>query len=541
MTAPIVPDADPFPYPPTPLTGTRPRLPFPVDALPTVLQNEVIALAEATQTDPAMAATTVLTVLAAAVGGRCEIEVRPGWREGLNIFTATVAGPGERESAVQAELTRPLRDQEAVLAEAGAAIRGQALTLAHIAEKAADHAKAAAARAEGPEKDRLQADAVAAGLMADSLKVPAVPRILADDVTGEAAASLLAEQGGRIAVISAEGGIFDVIAGRYSGNVPHMDVWLKGHAGDPLRVDRKGREPEYIPRPALTVGLMIQGHVLATIGGNGVFRGRGLLARFLYCLPESKVGSRRAGAPAVPDDVTEQYGKLIAGLAADFQGWTDPAILTLDAKATAGVIIFEEMIEPQLAGNGELAGIADWGAKWLGTIMRIAGLLHVAEHGEPGHKIPVTVSTLTRAGLIGNFLKYHALAAFDEMRIERDVSDAVYLLDLIGKMGVDSVSRRDLFTAAYRGRFEKATDLDAPIGVLVDHGWLAPIERPDTPGPGRPPSPRWHVYVSAISAVSAQPLTQPHSADTADIAETSPSSSGPAWASGLPNRRDGDR
>ena len=37
-----------------------------------------------------------------------------------------------------------------------------------------------------------------------------------------------------------------------------MDLWLKGHSGDPLRVDRKGRPPEHIPRPALTLGLMIQ-------------------------------------------------------------------------------------------------------------------------------------------------------------------------------------------------------------------------------------------------------------------------------------------
>jgi hypothetical protein len=39
---------------------------------------------------------------------------------------------------------------------------------------------------------------------------------LGADITPEAAASLLAEQGGRLAIISAEGGIFDIIGGRYS-------------------------------------------------------------------------------------------------------------------------------------------------------------------------------------------------------------------------------------------------------------------------------------------------------------------------------------
>ena len=94
--------------------------------------------------------------------------------------------------------------------------------------------------------------------------------MVADDVTPEAVASLLAECGGSIAVVSAEGGVFDIIAGRYSGNIPNMDVWLKGHSGDMIRVDRKGRPPEYIRKPAMTLGLMIQPDVLKSIAAQPV-------------------------------------------------------------------------------------------------------------------------------------------------------------------------------------------------------------------------------------------------------------------------------
>jgi hypothetical protein len=59
-------------------------------------------------------------------------------------------------------------------------------------------------------------EVIGAAQIADGIEVPPVPRLLADDITPEAAASLLAEQGGRLAIISAEGGIFDIIAGRYS-------------------------------------------------------------------------------------------------------------------------------------------------------------------------------------------------------------------------------------------------------------------------------------------------------------------------------------
>jgi Protein of unknown function (DUF3987) len=42
-------------------------------------------------TDPAMAGTAALTAVAACVGGRVTVQVRPGWREPLNLFTVTVA------------------------------------------------------------------------------------------------------------------------------------------------------------------------------------------------------------------------------------------------------------------------------------------------------------------------------------------------------------------------------------------------------------------------------------------------------------------
>lgn len=68
-----------------------------------------------------------------------------------------------------------------------------------------------------------------------------------------------------------------------------------------LRVDRKGRPPEYIPRPALTLGLCVQPEVLRDIAALPGFRGRGLLARILYSVPADLVGRRKIGEPAYPN------------------------------------------------------------------------------------------------------------------------------------------------------------------------------------------------------------------------------------------------
>jgi hypothetical protein len=301
---------------PVPLTRSVQLPPFAVDSLPEPIADMVRAVSEATQTDPAMPATCALSALSACTGGHAEIEVRSGWREPLCLYTATIAAPGERKSAVQQAMVRPVLDVETQLAEKGAAERLEAETRKQVAAKSADRQRNTAAAADPDKQDAALADAIGAAMFAEAIDVPPIPRLVADDVTPEAAASLLAEQGGRLAVISAEGGIFDIIAGRYSRSIPNMDLWLKGHSGDPLKVDRKGRAPEYIRRPALTLGLMIQPTVLAAIAANREFRGRGFLARILYAYPTSKVGRRKIAPPPADPAVEKRYEATVANLAA---------------------------------------------------------------------------------------------------------------------------------------------------------------------------------------------------------------------------------
>ena len=314
---------------PIPLILRRAVPMFPVDLLPKPMADMVTGLAEATQTDPAMAGTSALSVLSACCGGHAVIEVRPGWREPLDGYFGTIADPGERKSAVQTAMTRPLMTAEQWLAQHGAIERQQAEVRRIVAQKAAEVTRHKAARTAGT--DGADADmeaAQAAAQLAESIEVPAVPRLIADDITPEAAASLLAEQGGRLAIISAEGGIFDIIGGRYNANVPNLDLWLKGHSGDLLRVDRKGRAPEHIPAPALTLGLMFQPSVLNMIAANPQFRGRGLLARFLYSRPPSMVGRRNPDPAPMDRDAVTAYEAHVGALVAGLAEWnSDPAVL----------------------------------------------------------------------------------------------------------------------------------------------------------------------------------------------------------------------
>ncbi|MGE1166839.1 DUF3987 domain-containing protein, partial [Peribacillus simplex] len=81
-------------------------------------------------------------------------------------------------------------------------------------------------------------------------------RYFTDDVTPEQLITLMLNNAGRMAVLSAEGGFFDLIKGRYSSNT-NIDVYLKGFSQDQITVDRRGRT-EKVDDPHLTVGLFAQ-------------------------------------------------------------------------------------------------------------------------------------------------------------------------------------------------------------------------------------------------------------------------------------------
>jgi replicative DNA helicase len=496
--------------PPIPFGASGAVPAFPVEVLPGWVGEYVAAVATATQTPPDLAGMLALAVLATVAAGAVEVQPRPGWQEPLCLFVAVGMDAGARKSSVFTALTRPVaefeRDQAAVVLPAIT----ETLTLRRIAEQAAVAAEAAASKAPIEQQEERQAEAIARAAEAANLIVPPVPRWLVDDATPEALAGLLATYG-RIALLSPEGDVFDQMAGRYNQAAgPNLGVYLKGHAGDLLKVDRRGRPPEYVERPCLTIGLTVQPEVLHGLASRPGFRGRGLLARFLYSLPASLVGRRQPGAPPVPQPVTDRYTRELQALAASLSSSAsdDPAVLSLDPQADALLLGFERDLEPRLAaGSGDLAHMAGWAAKLAGATCRLAALLHLASHLRDGWARPISADTFAAAIQLANYLIEHARAVFDFMGADSRIDDARWLLDWIARTNRTQFSRRDAHRAAPRGRFPKATDLEPALRLLEEHGHLHRVDPEpsrDPHGRGRPASPRFLVNPLPRTAETTQ-------------------------------------
>ena len=514
-----------------PVTLTESSLPpFPTSQLPTWLKDFVLAEAEATQTPPDLTAMLALATIAAAGARRVEVRVKPDYAEPINIYTVVALPSANRKSAVFAHVVAPLVDME----------WSEGLRMAPEIRAAKAHYDTTEARLEKLQKElvrakpeeqiekRDQIDALARELA--TMTVPTPPRLLADDVTPEKLPELLQQNDGRMALMSAEGGLFDIMAGRYGQKgKPNFDVFLKAHAGDPLWVDRVTRGSNHVVRPALTLGLAVQPDVICGLAGAPGFRGRGLLARFNYSLPASFVGRRNPNPPPVPPEVSAAYQRNIKALASlpsqppGERGEAVPYYLHLSPEASQRFHGFAAWLEPQLAPSGELGAIADWAGKLAGGVVRIAGTLHLAEHADHASSwsVPITLATLEQAIVIGEYLIAHAQAAFRMMGMDEHIEDAQHVLNWIQRRALTSFSERELFEGV-KGYFKTMHHLRPALEVLIQHGYLRVrlVER--KPGPGRPPSPLYDVtrssfrnHPSLTAAVRVLILLRFHRAPTA--------------------------
>lgn len=490
VSAPTTQPEEPKFLPVKPLTPQSSELPpFPVECLPEPLRSYVSAVAEHSQTSPDMAAVIGLGTLAVCLQSKYRVEGSPGYYEPLSLYTVVIAPPGERKSSVMNDMTRALHDYADEYNRARSAdIKANRRERESLQRQI--NAQQKKAEQSGRWEDEVQLNVLNDQLEALPELKPA--RFFADDCSSEALTSLMAENGGVIAVISTEGGVFDMMNGRYSNKI-NIDVWLKGHCGDAIYVDRKCREAECIQHPALSAILSIQPCVLEEIMTNATMSGRGLIARFLYASPPSRIGSRSFTTKPIPPEVEADYRSMVFRLMA-LERPEEPRTLMLAPDATELIANYFQHHEQFLVGEGQ--AISDWASKYIGAVLRIAGLIHAAEMQPEGSPI-ITESTMARAICIGQYFLQHSLYAYSMMGTDLSIQKARFVLAKLRKKEIIQIKRSELFQMC-RGKFFKKTEELLPtLELLADHGYIR-MEEPEYFTVGRPPDTRIIVNPDAV-------------------------------------------
>lgn len=461
--------------------------PIPPDIFPGIVCEYAAAVASAVQVPFELPLINALGAVAAVAQRKFKVQVHEGYAEPVNIFALAILPPGERKSAAKDACRFPLLEWEAEEQRRIAAELKQAQAEKQVQEEVSRSLLASARKCQTTEARKELARQLAA-LKEETESLPTPSRLLADDTTPEALAMLMATQGQRIAMIEAEGGFFDTLAGRYSSGVPNLDAVLKAWSGEALRIDRRHADPILLDDPTLTLILSAQPDVLAGAAQTPSFRGRGLLGRLLFLLPKSLVGGRNIETFPIPRDLQHQYSATLRRLLAlpwneDGNGERIPYMLPLEHEAKAEWLSFAAQVERSLAEGAPLAGMRDWGGKLPGQALRLAGLCHVTLFDMPQNQ-PIQADTMRSVLTLANLLAEHARAAFCLMGADDAIECAKTILKWITDEHLESFTARGCLDKV-KGKWPKMTLVNPGLTVLEERGFIFPCEREQI-GRGRP-------------------------------------------------------
>ena len=455
---------------------------FPVEILPVPGRAMVEVAAEVNQIDPGLPGVFYLAALATALSKKAEVDLI-SHREPLNLYLASVLPSGEHKSSTVGLMSKPLYDfqtwQQKKMTEEVTEKENQR----RIEDATLARLQKTAAQSENEEdRTRMVKESEILAQRIQANPVPKLPVFLSDDVTPEALGGLMAENQERLAILSAEGGIFGIMGGRYNERGgANLDLFLKAHSCDPWAVHRVGRAAKSMSAPALTLGLAVQPDVIEEIGGNRQFHGRGLLARFLFHLGRPRAGFRiRTGdVKVIPEGILKQYKTHILSLCEiplDFR------LLTLSVEALKTWNDFHNDIELELRPSGKLYELQAWGSKLPGAVARIAGLLKFAVDGSAAANTPLTPDIINRACILGSYFLEHALAAFDLMRVDPAFEVARKILDFLIKHQPKNFKARDVFRHT---SYKKMDEITPGINILLERDFIR-VAPSGYSGMGRP-------------------------------------------------------
>jgi len=453
-----------------------------MEPLPGIIGEFSQAVSSSTETPLELPQGLCLATVATACHRKIIVQVKQGYFEQVNIWINVALESGNRKSSNHKEVTRPLSTWEVEKRIQMEPKIREAESRRRNAEARVKGLRARYGKAEKADPDTLEKiQKEILDLETKLEEIPVLPKVWVQDITPEHLGAVMAAHNECMAILSAEGGIFDILAGRYSSGVPNLDLFLQSHSGDPVRVDRGSRESIYLERPALSMGLSPQPSVLKSIADSPGFRGRGLLARFLYLLPKSRLGFRNLETEPVPHNLKRNWEKVIHQLL-DLETGKDnsPRILNLQYAAYQEWLEFSRVVEVDLQEGGRFEDISDWAGKLPGAAVRLAGLLHCVKHPEQPWNENISLETMREALGLASVFTSHALKAFDLMGADKFLEGARKVWRWIERGKFNVFTKRDCYNGL-KGTFRRVADIEPLLDLLEERNYIA-VKREKTGG-----------------------------------------------------------
>lgn len=487
---------------PLPIQGARTVTPFPIDdAFPPGLKpvrDYIVALAEAHQVPVDLPAMLLLPIVAITISQKAEVRLRPDWLEPACVWTLVLLASGNRKSAILRQLLEVIYTWERDEAE-----RLKAQIAEEEEERQLNERRLKQLRTRSTEDDtdadQARQEAIELAKELAEEEPTAAPQLVTTESTTEALAGLLVDNHERILIASSEADPLDVMLGRYSRGQPNFGILLAGQSGDSFRVQRRGRKPDHLERPALSIALTVQPDAVEGLFSSRQAKARGVLARFLACAPQSPLGSRKTDPEAVPAHLVRAYDDALRRLLdRPLNTEIGPLVIPLSAKAAALFHQFREKIEPELGPTGQLNDRTDWAGKLCGNVGRIALILHCLEvwglrANSANCRDEICTETMTAAlAWVPYLIDQEALVA-GVVGTDPVALGAERISRWLYRTRKETFSRREAFENCKNVHRRKVSDMDPCLELLQELHHIYPLPPAERPGAGRSPSPRFLV------------------------------------------------
>lgn len=448
---------------PIPLGSVTELPPFPIHVLPDWIANYTLEVADDIQVPVDLPATLAIGALSTLASGHLKIQVAGAWTEHANLFLVVAMPPSTGKSPSYKAMCSPVLDLER---EYQLQMRATVSANADMVDAIEGELKRA--------KQLLDVDVKSLAEIRGRLhnaqdEQTTLPKLTIGDATPEALEVLLAQNGGRMAVHSTEGGVFSMMTGRYSES-SNLDVYLQGWSGDRLDSSRISREANQTDEALLTMVLTVQPKVISDLADRPELAGRGLTARFMYSMPPDVLGQRdlrlRHGTAASHRDA---YSDQLRTLGRRFLSWNTPATISLNQDAAQHYTDWRQALEARRTVTGDLRPMAEWTGKLESSVLRLAAILHFA-HGHD-HSDHATLTTMTQALSVGEYWLAHAGHVHDLWGTSPEITSARKVADWADTLKGSTFTVRDLY-ATNRTTFKKADETLPALTLLTERGWI---------------------------------------------------------------------
>ena len=490
--------------------------------LPDWIADQCREISYAFQVPEDLPAMLALGSLSTILAGHVKVNLTgSAWTEHVNLYLVSALLPGSGKSPVFKVMTKPVLavENESVKSAKEQMQRfeiDKRILDAQIKTKETEAAKAtdvgSTARAELYD---LTAE------LARQVR-PSAGHLVSEDITPEALVEELAANGGRMSLLSSEGGVFDMMAGQYvdKGKATNLAVYLQGWSADSVRRKRTKGEAIVIDEALLTVCVTTQPGVVEALGANRELVTKGVPVRFMFSVPPSLVGyrDRRRVLEDIDSTINTTYQETMAqiGLAA----LADPDLRMLQLTSAAGesFLSWDQAIEDQQRPGGTLEARAEWAAKLRATVLRCCGILHTADRSQADR---VEVDVVERAIRLAEYWLAHADVVEKMWSDDQVTARARAIVRWSLDNNKPEFSLRDV-AFGKRGTFQTAEQVIGPLQVLVDKGWVMPLQDGPVEVMGRgTPSQKFRLREDAEQWLnfSAQPVQPPQNDQVVQVVE----------------------